>query len=67
MTDLRSSPLINQLQKYVANLHMDYDRAVHEKIQMENIASTVPRRSVSPATVIEQADGPALHHRKPGA
>lgn len=66
VTDLRSSPLINQLQKYVANLHMDYDRAVHEKIQMENIASTVPRRSVSPATVIEQADGPALHHRKPG-
>ncbi|EFO62974.1 Protein 21.1 [Giardia lamblia P15] len=65
VTDLRSSSLINQLQKYVANLHMDYDRAVHEKIQMENsLASTVPRRSVSPATVIEQVDGPALHRKK---
>ncbi|ESU42767.1 Ankyrin repeat protein [Giardia duodenalis] len=67
VTDLRSSSLINQLQKYVANLHMDYDRVVHEKIQIENsLTSTAPRRSVSPATVIEQVDGPGLLRKGTG-
>lgn len=64
-TDLRSASVINQLQKYVANLHMDYERAVHEKIQIEN-ACSAPRRSVSPANVIEQVDGPALLRKGTG-
>lgn len=65
MTDLRCTSIINQLQKYVANLHMDCEHAIHEKIRIET-ACSAPRRSVSPANVIEQVDGPALLHKGAG-